>query len=190
MTTSAKKRAHKKRPSSKLHIRKLFVAYAACIVVSAVAAAVISSQYRAEALPDPFNSQQRKAVSFTLYYPAKLPTPYYVDIPSVARLEQSVVTMRITDGSGKGNAFTVSQQALPEKVNLEALYESFAGRQRFSTPLGQATSGLIDDGTTRIVVLVSNDKTWLIVQAPSTVSLDVLQKTLGGLKPSVDSNAN
>jgi hypothetical protein len=166
------------------HLRRLFSIYLACIIGSSIAAVVLASSHHTAPLPDPFNAEQRTRVPFTLYYPTKLPAPYYVDIASLGRLEDSVVVMRITDGSGEGHAFSISQQALPKTINLDALYESFGERHSFPSPLGKATAGTIDNGSSRIVSLVTEDKTWILVQAPASVSPSVIQDSLQSLEPS------
>lgn len=165
-------------------LKRLLYVYLICTVVSAAAAAILASTQQPAKLPDPFSAEQRSTVAFQLYYPSRLPTPYYVDMASLGRTEQSVVTMRITDGKGKGQYFILTQQRLPGSVNLEALYESFGGRTNFKSSLGQATTGTIDEGKTRIVSLVSQDKTWILVQSPSDVDLEVLQKSLQSLTAS------
>jgi hypothetical protein len=166
------------------HMKRLLYVYLICIAVSAVAAAAFASVQGQPKLPDPFKAEQRTVVSFQLYYPSQLPAPYYVDVASLGRTQESVVTMRITDGTGKGNYFTISQQRLPASVNLDAFYESFSGRTSFRTDLGRAVAGTIDDGNTRIVSLLSGDNTWVLVQAPSSVDLGVIQKTLQSMAPS------
>lgn len=166
------------------HLKRLLYVYLICTVVSALAAAILASTQQPAKLPDPFSAEQRSVVSFQLYYPRQLPAPYYVDMASVGRTEQSVVTMRITDGKGKGQYFILSQQRLQGSVNLEALYESFSNRTNFRTSLGQATMGTIDEGKTRIVSLVSQDKTWILIQAPSSLNSDVLQRSLQELAAS------
>lgn len=166
------------------HLKRLLYIYLVCTVVSAIAAAILASTQQPAKLPDPFSAEQRSVVAFQLYYPSQLPTPYYVDMASLGRTEQSVVTMRITDGKGKGQYFTLTQQRLEDSVNLGTLYESLGSRTSFRTSLGQATTGMIDEGQTRIVSLVSQDRTWILVQAPSNINLEVLQKSLQALTAS------
>ena len=165
-------------------MRRLLYIYLICIAASAVTAAIFASAQHQTKLPDPFSAQQRTIVPFQLYYPDKLPAPYYVDLASLGRSQDSVVTMRITDGTGKGHYFIVSQQRLSDSINLQAFYDSFAGRTSFKTDLGQAVAGTIDDGNTRIVSLLTEDKTWILVQAPSDVSLNIIQQSLQSLAPS------
>jgi hypothetical protein len=192
MSSSLPKRAKRKKVGHKFfgqfpllrvstHMKRLLYAYLICIAVSALAAAIFASSQQQPRLPDPFRAEQRAAVSFQLYYPYALPAPYYVDVASLGRTEESVVTMRITDGAGKGQFFTISQQRLPNSINLDAFYESFGGRTSFKTDLGQAVTGTIDDGNTRIVSLLTEDNTWILVQAPATVGLNVLQESLQSL---------
>ena len=165
-------------------LRRLFYVYLICILASALAATILATRHSAAPLPDPFSAQQRTAVAFRLYYPTTLPKPFYIDLASLGRLEQSVVAMRITDGSGNSQAFTISQQLLPQHIDLEAFYKSFDGRITFPTDIGLATAGIIDSGNTRIVSIVSQDKTWILIQAPSAVSLETLQNTLDSLTAS------
>jgi hypothetical protein len=165
--------------------RRLFFVYTACIVVSAVAAGILASGQQSPKLPDPFSAQQRANVPFRLYYPARLPAPYNVDEASLGRIQEKVVNMRITDNLGKGNAFTISQQALPPNFDLEAFYQSFGNRSTITTQLGKATAGTIDNGNSRLVSLVTNEKTWILVQAPVSVELEVIRDTLQGLSPSI-----
>lgn len=166
-------------------MRRLFYLYAACIAVSAVAAGLLASAQQSPKLPDPFSSQQRTIVPFRLYYPTQLPAPYYVDETSVGRLQETVVNMRITEGHGKGNALTISQQSLPTNFDLEAFYQSFGERSVFTTHLGKATAGTIDNGKSRLVSLVTDEKTWILVQAPLNVELETVQQILKSLSPSI-----
>jgi len=166
-------------------VRRLFFVYLACILASAVAAAVIVSNQSSTVLPDPFSIQQRSTVSFTLYYPTKLPEGLYIDIASVGRVQEEVVAVRITDGRGsKGISFSISQRILPPTANLQAFYESFANKSTFPTSVGIATAGSIDNGQTRIISLVTEDKTWILVQASNSIPLQTLQTSLGTLAPS------
>lgn len=165
--------------------RRLFYIYTACIVVSALAAGLLATAQQPVRLPDPFSAEQRTVVAFRLYYPNRLPTPYYVDEASLGRLQETVVTMRITDGSGKGNTFTISQQALPQGFDLEAFYQSFGERSTFTTPLGKAMAGTIDNGNSRLISLVTDEKTWILIQAPLNVDLDIIQMTLKSFSPSI-----
>lgn len=184
-TLQTKKRPIKKRPSPlrkpKLRIRRLLYIYLGCIVFSAMVAGLIATKQHTAALPDPFSSEQRAVAPFKLYYPSRLPERFYIDTASLSRLEQSVVVLRITNGAGKGQVFTLSQQALPDQTNLETFYQSFGGRITFDTNVGKATAGTIDDGTTRLVSVVTPDSTWILIQAPTIVSLDTLQASLSSL---------
>lgn len=165
-----------------VHLRRLFLIYAACIVASGLTASVLVLNRKTTPLPDPFSVSQRSAVPFTLYYPKALPTPFYIDIASLGRLQESVVAIRIIDG--KGQSFMISQQALPPTIDLEALYQGFGSRTSFAAKLGKVTTGTIDDGSTRVVSLVSEDNTWLLVQAPISVKLSDIQTALEELAPS------
>ena len=163
-------------------LRRLFFVYGVCILASALTAGALIYTRDSPPLPDPFSATQRSAVAFTLHYPKALPDSFYIDVASLGRLEESVVAMSITDG--RGQTFTLSQQALSPAIDLEALHQSFGGRTSFKTKLGQATTGIIDDGKTRIVSLVAEDKTWLIVQAPAAIRLSDIQTTLNALERS------
>lgn len=165
-----------------VHLRRLFFIYGICILASALAAGTLAHTRDRQPLPDPYSAVQRTTVPFVLYYPKSLPTPYYTDMASLGRLEESVVAMRITNG--KGQEFTISQQALPPTIDLEALYQSFSERMNFKTKLGRATTGTIDNGNTRMVSLVADNKTWVLVQAPTSVRLADIQSTLKDLTPS------
>ena len=167
----------------RVNLRKLLLAYAALVVISAVCALIAVHNQNKHTLADPFPAAQRQAVKVQLYYPSRLPDGYQFDIASAESVENTVVVLRATNPD-QGTEFSISQQAAPDNFNYNILYNSFEGKTSFKSKLGQVTSGTIDNGQTRIASLVTKDNTWILINAKAGVSLDEMRIVMNSLKPS------
>lgn len=172
----------------KLNFRHLLAIYFVAVATSAVAATAVGLSMRQdENPPDPFTASQRSTASFKLYYPAELPEGYVIDKSSLAQQDLNLLSMRINtadSGLDPGQQLVVTQQPVPASFNFEIFHQSFADASTLKTDLGTATIGTIDSGQTRIASLVTEDGTWLLVQAPATVADEHLQQLLHGIRPS------
>jgi hypothetical protein len=171
--------------SGRMPLKRWLMVYTVLILATAAVAGIVASRQTTTTLPDPIRAEQRTAVGFPLYYPSKLPESMEVDVNSLARIDNNIITLRVTDGRGSlGRAFTVTEQATPAGFNFETLYSSLSDKSSFDMPLGKATIGSIDNGKTRLASLVANEKTWILIQAPPSIHLDELKDVLEHLRVS------
>jgi hypothetical protein len=181
---AVKNKLHKPLLSAKKHVKiatrrrvplaRLGITYAVLIILSAFTALSLASGRHDNTITNPFPIGQIKAAPFKLYYPARLPKGYQVDIASAESIESAVVIMRITNPTS-GNAIAISQQQAPENFNYNILYNSFEGKKTYKVKLGTVTTGTIDNGKTQIASLVTADKTWIFLTAPASVPSEDLQ---------------
>lgn len=109
----------------------------------------------------PIPRTYRKGLTFTLYYPTRLPTNYQVDRKSFKR-EGNVLIFSILAPHGKNIA--VSEQALPAEAALRrtpsAIPVKIAGERELTTATGIIRVGLWHD---KYVADIATDETWVIL---------------------------
>lgn len=109
--------------------------------------------------PIPYNV--RHNISFTLYYPKRLPQGYTVDRTSFVQ-KNGVIIFSVTTPNGKNIA--VSEQAvpssLPARSTTPAPPTQIPGQRNFTTPIGTAHLSLWGD---KYVSDIVTSQTWIIL---------------------------
>ena len=110
----------------------------------------------------PYFLNQTSAVKFTLQ---KSTTTY----------QDNVLIFSMNGASGKTLAFT--EEALPPGFDTSTL----SGDRQFNTSYGQ---GFIFDGLNRTTgTLLTHDKTWVLINAPSPIGADLMEQVIDNLVP-------
>lgn len=129
---------------------------------------------------DPFSLSQRSAVPFTLYYPIDLPSNLSVIQPLTQQVQIGTVILVITGSEGR--SATLSQQAVVAGFDHQTLRRGLTAIHTVDTSQGQAVIGTADSGTTRIGSLITDDGTWLLITAPTSVSTEEIVFILQNLQ--------
>jgi hypothetical protein len=171
-TTPAKRKKPVKRSkiskqTKRLGTKKLLFVYTVLVVLCATSAGAIASSKRNAPLADPFSIAQQAINGFPTYYPSRLPAGYQLDTTSLDRVQQGVLAFSLANGNGSAINFT--EQKAPEDFNFTTFYSTFGNRKSFKVPLGQVTSGTIDDGKTYLASMLTPDKTWVLMNAKTAV---------------------
>ena len=199
--TAKKKSPLKPNKKRRLAIKnKWLLAYGGILVATALVAAIAAQSHRQPISADPFTSEQRSAVGFTLYYPTNLPGTLHVESSSLGQVQSNIVNMRIvgrgsndkaapaaTPGSNDSLNISVSQQPVPAGFDMATFLKSFAGSKQVKTKYGVATYGIIgnaDGSQSYLASLVASDNTWILIQAPSNTSTKDLETIIKGLAAS------
>jgi hypothetical protein len=113
--------------------------------------------------PSPFNKQLRAASDFALYYPTALPEGYGIKKDSVTTPTTGVVVYAIT-GESKSN-ITVSEQKLPQGLDLTNLLKSYKDVTQTETPAGTAHIGVQtgEKNKQTLIAHIVGSTTWMIV---------------------------
>ncbi len=109
--------------------------------------------------PSPFSPEVAEKVQAPLYYPAKLPGSYKIELGSITQPEPSVVVYAASDDSG--NKLNFSLQKQPKGLNLNPLYEALSDIKEVETKFGTVKYGTLEDNLDIVNVLA--DSTWIIV---------------------------
>ena len=128
---------------------------------------------------DPFSSTQRAAVGIPLYYPAKLPKGYHINYKSV-NIPQKGAIIFVIDGPSDNKVY-VSEEPTPSSDIVSNLTGTIIRPSVISTSLGNGTAGLLNKQQGEAASILTNNKTWIIVNSNTTVSLDVLKSVLENL---------
>lgn len=110
-------------------------------------------------------------------------TPYYFETDTIegfslvkdsVNYNDQVLVFTMQNSAGKQLVFT--EQRIPNNFDVNSLQ----GDKEFKTPYGQA---FITDGQSRTTgALFTDDKTWILVNAPKPIGGDTMQRVLGALQ--------
>jgi len=110
-----------------------------------------------------------------------------MEIPDSSQTKPLIVTLRLSydviTADPKPRTMLVTQQASVANFNFRTFLGSFDDKVYVETKSGRATIGTIDSGSTRIASLVTNDDTWVLINAPLTVPVEDIRIVLTHLTP-------
>lgn len=135
---------------------------------------------RQPSLPNPYRIELRDTTDFALYYPGRLPDGFTAGDAVVNQSGLTIAQLQIHNTAGITLLLTQRKQLAD--FSYDSFYAGLQNKQQFSVASGQATIGQLDNGATKLASLITKDGTWIIVQAPSSVSNDTLREILRDLR--------
>ena len=129
---------------------------------------------------DPIPSKIRSQVSFTLFYPKKMPSGWSIDKSSFySDTVDQVVGYRLKSSHGD---LGITIQPIPKSFNFSAFYtQRLAGAVQFLTPLGQGAIGTAQGQT---VGSLETTSSWVLASPTSkSITTPEIQSILSNLQP-------
>lgn len=174
-TASGKKRAL--RPAWGLIATLLFV----IATFSLIAVAFVQRDRLLSFLapPSPFAAEVKDSLAFPVYYPTKLPGSFKLQTGTITQPESGVLIYRVTND--ENIAITFSQQPPTDKIDIDQMYETASGVEKYDSDTGATWIGTMADGT--LIANVVGDQTWLIATTSSSVvSAEEMKSMLESLR--------
>lgn len=114
-----------------------------------------------------------------LYFPAKLPGTFKIELNSISQSESGVLLYAITDDTGKQINVTLQKQ--PDGIDLTPLYQRLDNLQETETKFGTVRVGRSEDNI--FVANVLTGSTWVIITSYQNVlTPEVLQTIINNLR--------
>lgn len=129
----------------------------------------------------PFSQQLVENIGFPLYYPAKLPAGFRIELNSIKAAE-GVVVYVVSDESEE-KIVSVSLQVQPEGLTLDGINQTVKADnlRKLITPNGEASVGL-SSSEGRTIASILTGKTWVLINmedgALSDSDVDLLLNNL------------
>lgn len=161
-------------PLAKPGRRKLYMA----LLVFIVAGSLGTTYYLTQMRNSPIPASVQSAVSLPLYYPAKLPEGFGLDVNSYS-VSGEIVSFHAVNKQNHKLIFNI--QPRPPTFDFPAFYQKgLSGTEQFTTPVGQAAIG---KAQTKLIGSLVTETSWIIISSDSDeINSDDLRLTLNNLR--------
>ena len=156
-------------------VRRKWIIGGLCVVAMLVASGAWYLT-RSDNTATVFRSKTSTVSAFTPYFFQTVPPHNFLLDNESIDYDHGVLVFRMTDQKSQATlAFT--QQALPAGFDATSLH----GDKEFKTTYGQ---GYITDGQQRTTgALLTNDKVWILINAPQPIGADAMHDIMSQLAP-------